>query len=200
MRAIVFDTETTGFKPGNICQLAYLMADDGRVSGKNLYFQVDYVEPGAQNVHGLSVEKLNELSGGKGFGNFAEEIMDDFASAQIWIAHNYSFDASFMSAEFRRCKMAFAAPKHFCTMQKYTPVMKLPSRRSWSGPGQYKYPTLRELIAFMGITDAEIANLADTSFKTEGSGISYHDARFDCAATYLCYQKGAASGFIDNSI
>ena len=60
---IYFDTETTGLCPGRIIQLSYIKESENEAIGKNFYFAVDYIEPSAQAVHGISVEKLKELSG-----------------------------------------------------------------------------------------------------------------------------------------
>lgn len=48
-RLLIFDTETTGFSSGNICQLSYLIVDNGKLIPGNYYFKVDYIEPGVQN-------------------------------------------------------------------------------------------------------------------------------------------------------
>ena len=34
---IYFDTETTGLYPGQICQLSYVMQDEGKVVAKNFF-------------------------------------------------------------------------------------------------------------------------------------------------------------------
>ena len=65
MRIIVFDTEATSLTPGQICQLSYLCVDDGQVTGKNYFFSVDEMSEGSQEVHGLSMDMLEELSGGR---------------------------------------------------------------------------------------------------------------------------------------
>ena len=52
MKALYFDTETTGLRsdgfilggnvyPGKICQLAYIMDEDGVLTPKNFYFAVE---------------------------------------------------------------------------------------------------------------------------------------------------------------
>ncbi len=71
------------------------------VTGKNFYFAVDYIEPAATAVHGITVEKLKVLSGGKTFSDYQDEIYDDFARADLIVAHNAKFDIGFMIAEFR---------------------------------------------------------------------------------------------------
>jgi hypothetical protein len=78
---IIFDTETTGLKPGQICQLSYIVAQDKKIEGKNFFFKVDYIEPAAQRVHGYSVIDLQKLSGGKDFRYYHPEIAGDFSRA-----------------------------------------------------------------------------------------------------------------------
>ena len=58
---LYFDTETTGVRPGQICQLSYIIQDTSGVSAKNFFFSVDYVEQGASAVHGFSVQKLRAV-------------------------------------------------------------------------------------------------------------------------------------------
>ena len=97
---IVFDTETTGLRPGRIIQLSYIIASSTDVKGKNFFFYTPYIEPSAVKVHGITPEKLAVLSGGHTFSEYLEEIDDDFSAASLTVAHNFSFDFSFMSAEF----------------------------------------------------------------------------------------------------
>ena len=99
---LYFDTETTGLHPGQICQLTYILQDKNGVKAKNFFFSVDYVEFSAQMVHGFSKEKLFVLSNGKTFSDHFEEIKSDFESADLVVAHNVSFDFSFMRKEFER--------------------------------------------------------------------------------------------------
>ena len=200
MDAIFFDTETTGFRPGNICQLSYIAVDGSLVSGTNFFYKVSYVEPGAQKIHGLSVEALNRLSGGQEFAGSAERIYADFSTRGQWIAHNYKFDHSFLQAEFHRLGMTPPkAESQFCTMRYYTPIMKLPSAWRKTGPQydaqQYKYPKLSELIEFIGISEDEIIDCAQSLFSVTPCEIKQHDARYDCTATYLCYKSGIAAGY-----
>jgi DNA polymerase-3 subunit epsilon len=85
MRIIVFDTEATSLTPGQICQLSYLCVDDGQVTGKNYFFSVDEMSEGSQEVHGLSMDMLEELSGGRYFEDDAQSIFDDFRRANLMI-------------------------------------------------------------------------------------------------------------------
>ncbi len=179
---IFFDTETTGLYPGQICQLSYIMQTKENISAKNFFFSVHYVEPSALAVHGFSVQKLKELSLGKGFSDFFDEIRLDFEKADLICAHNTNFDFSFMRKEFERLGKTFYINNEFCSMKKSTPICKL-SRKSGVG---YKYPKLSELCEFLSISDAEISQKSCDLF---GSNASFHDARFDTSALYLAVNK-----------
>ena len=175
---IYFDTETTGLHPGQICQLSYVMQDKESVTAKNFFFTVDSVEYGAFMVHGFSVEKLRELSCGKRFLDYFDEIEKDFLSVDLIVSHNTAFDFSFMRTEYARIGKDFIIKNSFCTMKKATPICKLPRN---SGVG-YKYPKLNELCSFLGIKDNDISN---ELYKLFGAKAGYHDARFDTTAVYL---------------
>ena len=180
---IYLDTETTGLRPGNICQLSYIIQEKDKARAKNFFFQVDFVEYSAFLVHGFSVEKLKTLSGGKRFNDYLEEIELDFNLADYIVCHNTSFDFMFLRAEFEKCGVCFAPNNEFCTMKKSTSACKLTRAK---GVG-FKYPKLSELVSFLGITDKEILSTAKKLF---GSQCGYHDARFDTCAVYLAVNKG----------
>ncbi len=179
---IFFDTETSGLHPGEICQLSYVLEDERSVRAKNFFFTVDSVEYGAYMVHGLSVEKLKALSGGKRFGDFIEEIEKDFLSADVVVAHNFSFDSMFMRKEFERLGKIFIVKNEFCSMKKATPICKL-SRSSGVG---YKYPKLSELCTFLDIDDQYTHVACQRLF---GEGTDFHDARYDTTAMYLAVKR-----------
>ena len=180
---LYFDTETSGLRPGQICQLSYVMQDKHKTLAKNFFFTVDNVEYSAYMVHGFSLEKLYKLSKGKRFPFFFDEIKRDFESADLVVSHNTAFDFMFMRAEFERLGEVFTVHDEFCSMKKMTPVCKL--RRS-SGVG-YKYPKLSELCEYFGITEREISM---TSNKLFGESANFHDARFDTTAVYLAVNYG----------
>ena len=148
---IYLDTETTGLRPGNICQLSYIIQDKDGVRAKNMFFAVDYVEIGALMVHGFSVDKLKTLSNGLRFSAHVDEIEKDLSCASVVVAHNSSFDIMFLRAEFERLGKVLPIAQDFCSMKAMTPICKLQGRREG-----YKYPKLSELCEFFGITDTEI--------------------------------------------
>ena len=81
------DTETTGLHPGHIAQLTYILTDDDLQIQKteNLFFKIPEgsMEEGAQEVHKLSEEKLQELSNGKSFSQNAYRILNRITSYNV---------------------------------------------------------------------------------------------------------------------
>lgn len=181
---LYFDTETTGLSPGGIIQLSYIMQDQNVVKGKNFFFYNSYISPASTAVHGITVEKLYRLSGGKTFYDYFDEIEEDFSRADLIVAHNFPFDFNFMCAEFSNCYSTFTYREKLDTMRYFTPLVKIP-RANCKG---YKYPKLCELANFFEIYDYDVTMSAIKLFKN--SGVS-HDARFDIAQTFLCVQEGA---------
>ncbi|MPQ44327.1 3'-5' exonuclease [Clostridium tarantellae] len=192
MKLLFFDTETTGIKPGSICQLSYIIVDTTakpqKTVGKNFFFTVDEMEPEAEKVHGFSLEKLYELSNGLCFEDCFEEFFNDFIKADFIMGHNVQFDIKFLKHELNLLGEEFIPNNIFCTMQYYRPVCKIlrPS-------GDYKNPKLEEVIKFLNISNTQISTIADKLFN--GSG-NYHDARFDTTATYLTVIEGIKKGLI----
>lgn len=105
-RAVILDTETTGFTPDGghrIVEVAALEMIGGKATGRTFHA---YVNPGrsvpAQSaaVHGLTTAFLKQFPG---FRMIAAELADFLGDAgtEIW-AHNASFDERFLRAELGR--------------------------------------------------------------------------------------------------
>ena len=181
---IVFDTETTGLRPGRIIQLSYIIASSTDVKGKSFFFYTPYIEPSAVKVHGITPEKLATLSGGHTFSEYLEEIDDDFRRADLTVAHNFAFDYKFMSAEFSYFDRIFHYKESFDTMKKFTPLVKLPR----IGGAGYKYPKLTELTEFFDIYPYDVSRLSISLFGDAGAA---HDSRYDSTATYMSFMAAA---------
>ena len=191
MKMVFFDTETTGIRPGSICQLSYISVDTSvkpnTTIGRNIFFTVDYIEPGAEKIHGFSVETLYELSNGSYFEDCFESFIEDFRQADILIGHNVNFDIKFLIHELEGCGEELN-PKHsFCTMNYYKDVCKLSSSR-----GGYKQPKLSEAVQFLELSDKVIDAMTMKFFGETGS---FHDASFDTTATYLIVTEGIKKGY-----
>lgn len=189
MKLIVFDVEATGLSHSQICQLAYLMIDGENVRGKNMYFTVDDMNEAAFQIHGLSREKLDALSGGARFADRAAEIMNDFAQAELLVGHNVSADRRYLNEELKRLNLPAPNAPSFCTMNRFTQITRL--RRI--GNRSFKPPRLEELTEHYGLSSGCIAERAGQWF---GDSMAAHDARWDAAAAWLCVLEAVARGDI----
>ena len=179
---IILDTETTDFTPGQIAQLSYILVDNGEIlRAENYFFTVESMTRGAEQVHGFTRKMLRQLSEGRTFAEQADWFRDDFVD-RIMVAHNTSFDLSFLAAEFGRLGLYYS-PNTFCTMRKSAPVCRIPH----PSRGGYKWPTLGEALQALEISPEEVNALASKLYG--GEQTAFHDARFDSAAVWLIYRK-----------
>ena len=104
MREIVFDTETTGFEPGEghrIVEIGLVELMDHFPTGKSKQF---YLNPErdvpieSQRIHGLSNEFLSDKPI---FAHVVEEFLEFVGDATL-VIHNASFDMKFINAELTR--------------------------------------------------------------------------------------------------
>ncbi|HUO01985.1 MAG TPA: DNA polymerase III subunit epsilon, partial [Rhizomicrobium sp.] len=104
MREIVFDTETTGFEPGEghrIVEIGLVELMDHFPTGRSKQF---YLNPErdvpieSQRVHGLSGEFLADKPL---FCHIVEEFLE-FVGDAVLVIHNASFDMKFINAELTR--------------------------------------------------------------------------------------------------
>ena len=104
MREIVFDTETTGFEPGEghrIVEIGCVELLDHFPTGRTyqVYLNPERLVPiESQRVHGLSGEFLADKPL---FAHIVEEFLSFIGDAPL-VIHNASFDIKFINAEFAR--------------------------------------------------------------------------------------------------
>lgn len=185
---LFFDTETTGLRPGHIIQLAYIIDYGNTAVGKNFYFDTDYIEPTAVMVHGITRQKLATLSGGKTFADYADEIIADFSSADLIVAHNFGFDLNFLIAECNACQKQFLYKNSLDTMRHFTPILKL--RRTTAKT--YKYPKLSELAEFYAVDNKCVYNTVKALFSETANAL--HDAMFDTTTMFLAVKQAEKNG------
>ena len=188
MRTIIFDTEATDLVPGQLCQLAAIIVTDGKAEGLNLYFSVDQMEQGAQDVHGLSMEMLEELSDGAYFEDHAQQLFQLFQGADLIVGHNVQADENYLRVEMERCGLKLKRMNAFCTMNFATGIMNMQRKVVTGRP---KPPKLEELCQFYGVDEDQITQACDKLFQ---GGSQLHDARYDTAATYLCLLRAIEQG------
>ena len=163
---LIFDTETADAPPKNkirnaapkndwsiwprLVQLGFIIYDKYRnpikvydkIMKPNGLFKI---EPGAQNVHGISIEMAEEK------GIPPEEIIKDFYDAlndvKYVICHNIDFDNNVMLAEHFKNKIKIKPNNNerikICTMKQATNYCKIIPDEHWKT--EYKWPSLEEL-------------------------------------------------------
>lgn len=179
MRTIIFDTEGNGNRDEEMCQLAYIIRENGDHICKNFYFPVLHMNPHAFNVHGLSRYMLDKLSEGHTFSDRCDEIYADFSRSNLLIGHNLASDIDLLNCEFARCGLEIKFEKRLCTMQYFNNALHLSGKN-----GQRKHPRLSELCDYYRIAPDMIQNTCGVLFHT--AAVSAHDARYDATATYMC--------------
>lgn len=104
MREIIFDTETTGFKPEEgerIVEIGAIEMENRVATGRTFHEYLSpegkEVNPGALQVHGLTNEFLADK---KTFKQVADEFLAFIDGAHL-VAHNASFDMNFINHELK---------------------------------------------------------------------------------------------------
>jgi DNA polymerase-3 subunit epsilon len=107
MREIIFDTETTGFRPEEgerIIEIGAIEFIDRNPTGKTFHHYINpegkQVDPGAFRVHGISNKAL---AGKPTFSEIAADFLE-FIGESVLVAHNAPFDINFLNHELARIK------------------------------------------------------------------------------------------------
>ncbi|MEM8498346.1 MAG: DNA polymerase III subunit epsilon [Pseudomonadota bacterium] len=101
MRQIVLDTETTGLEPRaghRIIEIGAVEIEKRRLTGKHYHQYVNperEIDEGAQEVHGISLESLQDKPL---FAGIAEEFIEFVRGAEL-VIHNAPFDVGFLDNE-----------------------------------------------------------------------------------------------------
>ena len=103
---IIFDCETTGTDRVRdqiieLCIQRGLMDDAPTTEVKTWRIKPSVpIHPGAQAVHGI---KMEDLEACPAFADLAEEIAAAFATADVIVGYNITFDIDMLQAEYARC-------------------------------------------------------------------------------------------------
>jgi len=101
-RIIVFDCETTGidFQRDQVIELCVQHGLGESATSRTWRIRPSVaIAPAAQAVHGIAME---ELAGCPKFGEYADEIIQVFAQADVIVGYNISFDIEMLQAEYAR--------------------------------------------------------------------------------------------------
>lgn len=187
MKTIILDTESNGMRPEQICQLAYVIAEDGMYTGRNYFFSVDCMNEYAQKKHGFSKMRLYELSRGRTFAQRADEFIEDFVDADLICGHNIKSDMRLLDLCFGDAGYKLPKIKTFCTMQHFDRAADSKNKH-----GKHKTPNLGEVCRLYNLTPETISDFCVTVFGPKA--YKAHDARYDTAATLLCILNGQQNG------
>lgn len=106
---VAFDTETTGFgADARILEIALVVFKDGEVveQWETLLSPegVDWEDNGVKRA--LEVNKIDQksLQGQPRFEDIFHRLAIHFRSANVWVAHNASFDIKMLAQEYQRMK------------------------------------------------------------------------------------------------
>lgn len=101
---VVFDTETTGTDPqtDQIIELTIQHGLDDAAQAQTWRFRPDRpIAPGAQKVHGISME---DLADAPRFADKADEVAALLDRAEVWVGYNLRFDLEIVQAELQRAR------------------------------------------------------------------------------------------------
>lgn len=102
MRQIFLDTETTGLYPAQghrIIEIAAVEVVNRRITRNHFHVYLNpgrEIDPGAQEVHGITFEFLQDKPG---FSDIAGEFLDFISDSEL-VIHNAPFDTGFLNMEF----------------------------------------------------------------------------------------------------
>ncbi len=104
MRQVVLDTETTGLDPAlghRVIEIGAVEIRNRRITGEVFHVYLNperEIDPGALEVHGLSLEFLEDKPR---FREIVQDFLGFIADAEL-IIHNAPFDMGFLNAELAR--------------------------------------------------------------------------------------------------
>lgn len=160
MRALFFDTETTGFGAAKLLQLGAILQD---LDSSRIYSELNMLvrqEAGttipaeAMAVHGIT----DEMCATYGFPLPVVDKAFAFLAdrADVLVAHNIQFDLGIMKANMPiSWELTDQHKPNFCTMTNNTEIIRLPHKK-W--PGKFKWPNMAETHRFYFDRDFEGAH------------------------------------------
>lgn len=116
MRQIILDTETTGLEPEQghrIIEIGCVEMINRRLTGRTFHRYLNperEIDPGAQEVHGLSAEFLADKPL---FADVAVELLTFIKDAEL-VIHNAPFDVGFLDSELDRLDEDATRIRDFC--------------------------------------------------------------------------------------
>jgi DNA polymerase III subunit epsilon len=104
MRWVILDTETTGLDPNEghrVIEIGAVEVVNRSITGRDFQTYLNpgrAIDPGAQEVHGISLDFLQDKPT---FEQVVDDLLEFVKDAEL-IIHNASFDVKFLDAELKR--------------------------------------------------------------------------------------------------
>ncbi len=191
-KILAYDTETTDLphkklsrsdpRQPHIVQLAALLVDENGNELRSMNRLIKpqgytKINPKAQEAHGISFEQAMDT--GIPRAEALEEFLALAGPCQMMVAHNKAFDLQLLDfafiREFKQTSPTVKSKKQFCTMEAWTPIIKIPptEKMRFYGFGPYKNASLTECYVhcfgheFEGAHDAmaDVKAVRDILFK-----------------------------------
>lgn len=181
------DTETTGLDSSRLpIQIAYMVVDPefNLIDCDNFYIEQEYIDPGASEVNGITVEKLKELSAAQ-----PSEALERFnrlieTYKPIFIAHNAKFDRDTIINLYRQC----GKEPNLQSLQCYCTFFNSGAFSHEKGKGTRKLTRLAEINS---ISDTDVQEYLGSIklFSNRRAASHAHDALYDVVMLYLLSRK-----------
>lgn len=181
------DTETTGLDDSRLpIQIAYMVVDleFNFITCDNFYVEQDYIDPGASEVNGITVEKLKEMNAlqpTEALEKFNEMAM---TYKPLFVAHNARFDKSTMANLYSQCERE----SNLQNMYFYCTFFNSSAFSSEKGKGVRKLTRLAEV---NNVQDKDVQEFLKSIKPYIGyqNSDNAHDALYDVIMLYLLCRK-----------
>ena len=176
-QVIVFDIETNGLNPEKNSALSfsaikyslacdYTITEIGRI--ERFYYPLESFRRNATDINGLTRKRIGELRNDVTYAHHFNEdydIVEFCNSANSYVAHNLSFDQSFLET------FSLQNSNTFCTMKSNADIVKVKWMES---KGEWKWPTLAQTARY---------------YKIKFSHKAAHSSSYDAEITGQILQK-----------
>ncbi|MCI1997924.1 MAG: 3'-5' exonuclease [Olsenella sp.] len=165
-RVVVFDTETTGLRPGldELLQVSIVDAFGNRLMDSLVRPTRRKSWPDAERIHGISPRDVRRAPT---IDRLAPQIREILGGDRLLVAYNMKFDMGFLRAA-GIFGSEWSPDQTFDVMLEYSRVR---GASSWSDSGRYRYSKLTDCAKFYGYS------------------FSAHDSLEDARATAWCFRS-----------
>lgn len=165
-RVVVFDTETTGLRPGldELLQVSIVDAFGNRLMDSLVRPTRRKSWPDAERIHGISPRDVRRAPT---IDRLAPQIREILGGDRLLVAYNMKFDIGFLRAA-GIFGSEWSPDQTFDVMLEYSRVR---GASSWSDSGRYRYSKLTDCAKFYGYS------------------FSAHDSLEDARATAWCFRS-----------